>query len=110
MVQADQDAYTPGKAMLLFISAHEVWPRHFMQNLHANRSRYEFGRLFVDYAYSEGWAHYTEELMWEAGLGGGAPETHIGQLSEALLRDVRYLRYRDAHARHDCVQLCGHVP
>ena len=53
VVQADQDAYTPGKAMLLFISAHEVWPGHFMQNLHANRSRYEFGRLFVDYeAYS----------------------------------------------------------
>ena len=29
--------------------------------------------------------------MWEAGLGDGDPETHIGQLLNALLRNVRYL-------------------
>ena len=34
--KADQDAYTPGKAMLLFTSAHEVWPGHFVQFLHAH--------------------------------------------------------------------------
>ncbi len=89
--KADQDAYTPGKSMLLFTSAHEVWPGHFVQFLHANRSPSEFGRLFVGYAYAEGWAHYTEEMMWEAGLGNGAPETHIGQLSETLLRNVRFV-------------------
>ncbi len=89
--KADQDAYTPGKSMLLFTSAHEVWPGHFIQYLHANRSPFEFGRLFVGYAYSEGWAHYSEEMMWEAGLGNGTPEVHIGQLSEALLRNVRFV-------------------
>jgi hypothetical protein len=89
--KADQDAYTPGKSMLLFTSAHEVWPGHFVQFLHANRTRSEIGRLFVGYAYAEGWAHYTEEMMWEAGLGNGTPETHIGQLSQALLRNVRFL-------------------
>jgi uncharacterized protein (DUF885 family) len=30
-------------------------------------------------------------MMWEAGLGGGDPETHIGQILEALLRNVRFL-------------------
>jgi hypothetical protein len=89
--KADQDAYVPGKSILLFTSAHEVWPGHFVQFLHANRSPIEFGRLFVGYAYAEGWAHYSEEMMWEAGLGNGAPEAHIGQLSEALLRNVRFL-------------------
>ncbi len=89
--KADQDAYVPGKSMLLFTSAHEVWPGHFVQFLHANRSPFEFGRLFVGYSYAEGWAHYTEEMMWEAGLGNGAPEVHIGQLSAALLRNVRFL-------------------
>jgi hypothetical protein len=89
--KADQDAYVPGKSVLLFTSAHEVWPGHFLQFLHANRSPFEFGQLFVGYAYAEGWAHYAEEMMWEAGLGNGAPEAHIGQLSEALLRDVRFL-------------------
>jgi Bacterial protein of unknown function (DUF885) len=89
--KADQDAYVPGRSILLFTSVHEVWPGHFVQFLHANRSPFEFGRLFVGYAYAEGWAHYTEEMMWEAGLGNGAPAVHIGQLIEALLRDVRFL-------------------
>ncbi|MGH3836019.1 MAG: DUF885 domain-containing protein [Pseudonocardiaceae bacterium] len=89
--KADQDAYVPGKSNLLFTSAHEVWPGHFLQFLHSNRSPSEIGQLFVGYAYAEGWAHYAEEMMWEAGLGNGAPEAHIGQLSDALLRNVRFL-------------------
>lgn len=89
--KADQDAYLPGQWNLLFTSAHEVWPGHFVQFLHANRAPSKFGQLFVGYAYAEGWAHYTEELMWEAGLGDGAPNVHIGQLGDALLRNVRFL-------------------
>jgi uncharacterized protein (DUF885 family) len=86
----DQAAYIPGRAILLFTSVHEVWPGHFLQFLHSNRASSKFGQVFVGYAFAEGWAHYAEELMWEEGLGGD-PETHIGQLSEALLRDVRFL-------------------
>jgi hypothetical protein len=33
----EQMAYIPSKANLLFISAHEVWLGHFLQNLHAHR-------------------------------------------------------------------------
>jgi hypothetical protein len=29
--KADQAAYVPGKANLLFVTAHEVWPGHFLQ-------------------------------------------------------------------------------
>ena len=86
-----QRDYEPGESNLLFTSAHEVWPGHFLNFLHAKRSDFKFGRLFVGYAFSEGWAHYTEEMMWDAGLGEGNPEVHIGQLSNALLRNVRYL-------------------
>lgn len=89
--KAEQAAYVPGKADLLFVSAHEVWPGHFLQFLHSNRSDWKFGQLFVGYAFAEGWAHYTEEMMFDAGVGGGTPETHIGQLANALLRDVRFL-------------------
>ena len=85
----EQEAYIPGKNELLFISAHEVWPGHFLQFQHSYRSASTIGRLFATYAFSEGWAHYTEELMWEAGLGAGDPAVHVGQLSNALLRDVR---------------------
>jgi uncharacterized protein (DUF885 family) len=70
---------------------HEVFPGHFLQFLHSNRSPSIFGRVFVGYAFAEGWAHYSEELMWEAGLNEGDPATHIGQLSNALLRDCRFL-------------------
>jgi uncharacterized protein (DUF885 family) len=88
---AEQKAYLPGKAQLLFTSAHEVWPGHFLQFLHANRVPSRFGQIFVGYAYAEGWAHYAEEMMWEAGLGANDPETHVGQIMEALLRNVRFL-------------------
>ena len=89
--KAAQDAYIPGKADLLFTSVHEVWPGHFLNFLHANRSKNMFGRVFVGYAFAEGWAHYSEEMMREAGVGGGGDEILIGQLSNALLRDCRYL-------------------
>lgn len=87
----ERKAYIPGMANLLFISVHEVWPGHFLQFLHANRSPSKFGQLFVGYAFAEGWAHYAEEMMWEAGLGNGDPATHIGQLLNALLRNVRFI-------------------
>ncbi len=88
---AEQLAYIPGKADLLFISVHEVWPGHFLQFLHANRAPSKLGRIFTSYAFSEGWAHYTEEMMWEMGLRDGDPATHLGQLLNALLRNARYL-------------------
>lgn len=93
-----QAGFVPGKADLLFTSVHEVWPGHFLNFLHANRSRFTFGKVFVGYAYAEGWAHYGEEMMWDAGLGDGDLETHIGQLSNALLRDCRYLSAIGMHS------------
>ncbi|MGI9165230.1 MAG: DUF885 domain-containing protein [Pyrinomonadaceae bacterium] len=89
--QQEKEAYLPGRANLLFTSVHEVWPGHFLQFLHANRSPSKFGQVFVGYAFAEGWAHYTEEMIWDAGLADGDPETHIGQLLNALLRNVRFL-------------------
>lgn len=86
-----RDAFVPGKDELLFVSVHEVWPGHFLNFLHAKRSPNQFGRIFVGYAFAEGWAHYTEEMMWDAGLNAGNHATHIGQLSNALRRDCRYL-------------------
>lgn len=89
--EEERQAYIPGEMPLLFVTIHEVWPGHFLHFLHANRSESAFGRLFQGYAYTEGWAHYTEEMMWDAGYGEGDPEVHLGQLSNALLRNVRFL-------------------
>jgi hypothetical protein len=95
-VQAD---YVAGEADLLFTSVHEVWPGHFLNFLHANRATFFYGRVFVGYAFAEGWAHYTEEMMIEAGLRDGDPETRIGQISNALLRDARFLSTIGLHTK-----------
>ncbi len=91
--------YIPGVGVLLFTSSHEVYPGHFVQFLHANRSESKFGQVFVGYAFAEGWAHYSEEMMWEAGLGNQSPELHIGQLEEALLRDIRFMSAIGLHTK-----------
>ena len=101
--KATQDGFVPGKFDLLGTSVHEVWPGHFLNFLHANRAQSIFGKLFVGYAFAEGWAHYTEEMMMDAGLGDtvgkDAAEMKVGQLSNALLRNCRYLSAIGLHAR-----------
>ncbi len=95
---AERAAYLPGRAELLFTSIHEAWPGHFLQFLHSNRAASAVGRLFVSYGFAEGWAHYAEELVWEAGLGDGDPLVHLGLLQNSLLRNVRYLVAIGLHA------------
>lgn len=96
---AEQRDYIAGRADLLFTSVHEVWPGHFLQFLHANRNQSIVGRLFVGYAFAEGWAHYAEEMMWEMGLGNGDAETHIGQVYNALYRNVRLISAIGLHTK-----------
>jgi hypothetical protein len=89
--KAEQAAYIPSEATLMFTSVHEVWPGHFLQFLHSNSNPDKLEGLWVGYGFAEGWAHYSEEMMYEEGLGRGDPELHVGQIMEALLRDVRLL-------------------
>jgi hypothetical protein len=88
---AQRQAYLPGQAYLLFVSVHEVWPGHYLQGQFANQSRSKAGALWWNYSFGEGWAHYAEEMMYDAGLGAGDPEARVGMLSNALLRNVRFL-------------------
>ena len=78
---------------LKIISIHEVYPGHFVHNLH---SRYGsplplVNRATTSYAFSEGWAHYTEQMMLETEYGQGKPELLLTQLLEALVRNCRYM-------------------
>ena len=108
--QAEQDAYTPGVADLMSTSVHEVWPGHFLHSLHSNRSESLVGRLFLSYAFTEGWAHYAEEMMWEAGLtgdlAGGRAEYRVGQVNKALYRNVRYICAIGMHTQGMKVEEC----
>jgi hypothetical protein len=88
---AQRAAYVKSITEVTNTSIHEVWPGHFLQYLHANRSHSLVGRIWIGYAYAEGWAHYTEQMMWDEGYSNGSPEMHIAQLLDALWRDCRLL-------------------
>src|SRR5262249_21758709 len=85
-----QQAYLPSRASLLFTAAHEVWPGHFVMHLHERAVGSKVRETFQTYTTSEGWAHYVEQVMWDQGLGDGDPRVHVGELENALLRDVRF--------------------
>jgi uncharacterized protein (DUF885 family) len=102
--KAVQRAYIPSRADLLFTTIHELWPGHFLHALHTKRVESRVLKSFCSYSMSEGWAHYTEEMMWEAGVGGGDPRVHIGQLLNALHRNARFLSAIGLHARQMTVE------
>ena len=106
--------YLPG---LLMISAHEVWPGHFMQYLtRRDHSDWSLARRMAEaYSTAEGWAHYTEQMMVEQGLGDGDPKLKVAQLEMALLRDCRFIASIEMHTKgksvDDAIQIftkeCG---
>jgi len=85
-----QREYVPPVGDLLFITIHEVWPGHFLHGLHLAEHPSRLLRSTYNYTMSEGWAHYAEEMMWDAGVDDD-PRVHIGQLRLALVRNVRAL-------------------
>ena len=77
-------------AMLENVSIHEAYPGHFVQSLHERRVGSKTRQLFWSYATVEGFAHYVEEMMLDAGYSTD-PKLQLAQRSEALLRDCRFL-------------------
>jgi hypothetical protein len=104
--RAEQAAYLPSRAELLFVTIHEVWPGHFLHFLHAKRAQWRFGQLFSSYAFAEGWGHYAEELMVEQGIADDAPALRVGQALNALLRNVRYMCAIGLHTKGMTVAEC----
>lgn len=103
--KAKQRAYVPDRADLLFITIHEVWPGHFLHSLHLTRGDSRVLKALWNYTTGEGWAHYSEEMMWDAGFSDD-PAIHIGQLQNALLRNVRSLCAIGLHTQGMTVEQC----
>ena len=78
---------------LRIISIHEVYPGHFVHHLHNSYGRELplVNRVASSYAFTEGWAHYTEEMMLETEYAPGQARLQVTQLLEALVRNCRYL-------------------
>jgi uncharacterized protein (DUF885 family) len=78
------DGYTPERAesylreyndwMLQLLNIHEAVPGHYLQLVHANKSKSLVKSLFGNGAMIEGWAVFSERVMLDAGYGGNTPE------------------------------------
>jgi uncharacterized protein (DUF885 family) len=75
------------------ISIHEVYPGHFLHYQHLRKvtSKARKSILFAPSSFVEGWAHYCEQMMIEAGFGRHDDGVKLGQLAEALIRLVRFI-------------------
>jgi uncharacterized protein (DUF885 family) len=84
------------------VSIHEAYPGHYVQFLCLNASlATRLEKVFSSYAFVEGWAHYTEQMMVDEGFGASPAATptsgeqskaakyRLAQTDEALLRICR---------------------
>ena len=81
------------------ITAHEAYPGHYVHISWLRKNDGKLGHFLRPTTTTEGWAHYVEQVMIEAGYGGGDPRFEIMQLREALLRLCRYLASIGLHTQ-----------
>ena len=88
------------------ISIHEVFPGHFLhyQHLRKVESKARKSIMFSPASFVEGWAHYCEQMMIEAGFGRKEYGIQLGQLAEALIRLARFVVCIKLHAEDMSVE------
>ncbi len=93
-------------ATLWSVSMHEAYPGHFLHALHLRRveSKLRKSLLFSPASAVEGWAHYCEQMMIEAGFEKGNPIVRLGQLAETLIRLARFIVGIRLHAEDMSVE------
>jgi uncharacterized protein (DUF885 family) len=81
-------------------SVHEAYPGHYVQFLFMPQIHSRVRKMLYSSSNVEGWAHYCEQMMLDEGYGQpgwGAKDAReaklirLGQLSDALLRDARFI-------------------
>ena len=88
------------------ISIHEVYPGHFLHYQHLRRveSKVRKSIMFAPASFIEGWAHYCEQMMIEAGFGRRDYGIQLGQLAESLIRLARFIVCIRLHAEDMSVE------
>ncbi|MGA9839307.1 MAG: DUF885 domain-containing protein [Thermoplasmata archaeon] len=91
-VQQEEWLRSLNHSLLRNITVHEVFPGHYLQFLHFHRSPGSLARkVYLSPSFVEGWAHYTEQLAIEEGLGKENHSAEVAEIHDALLRDCRLL-------------------
>ncbi|HWG19191.1 MAG TPA: DUF885 domain-containing protein [Terracidiphilus sp.] len=85
---------------IISTAVHEAYPGHYVQFLWVPQAPSRVRKLLGANTNVEGWAHYCEQMMLDAGYGqpgAGAKDEHeakllrLGQLQDALLRNARFI-------------------
>lgn len=99
--QAEESLEDDNTPSMLNITVHEAMPGHFVQGLYlrANPGWSLTRKSAQSYATTEGWAHYTEQMMIEQGFHASDARLHLAQLQDALLRDCRFLASFGMHTQ-----------
>jgi len=92
------------KPVMDIITIHEAFPGHYTQFLHVKAFPTKTRKLLMTRSNAEGWAHYVEQMMIEEGYGAGDPKIRLAQLSEALLRDCRFVSGIKLHTQNQTVE------
>jgi uncharacterized protein (DUF885 family) len=83
------------------VSIHEAYPGHYVQFLCLNASpANRLEKILDSYAFVEGWAHYTEQMMPDAGFGPNMP-SRVAQSDE-----MKKAKYRLAQSDEALLRLC----
>ncbi len=78
------------RGTIVSTAVHEVYPGHYVQYLWSLTAPSKVRKLLYCDSNSEGWAHYSEQMMLDEGYSSD-PRLRAGQLVDALLRDARFI-------------------
>ena len=84
------------RGTIVSTAVHEVFPGHYEQYLWSMHAPSKVRKLLYCGTNSEGWAHYTEQMMLDEGYSSD-PRLRLGQLIDALLRDSRFIAGLEMH-------------
>lgn len=111
-------------ASLADISAHEVVPGHYVHSLFMRRTPGKIRRIWVGLnpfpqpsSGQDGWAHYAEQMVSDAGFKADDPRYRLAQIAESLTRICRLIAGIKLHSGEWSVEQAtelfvreGHLP
>jgi uncharacterized protein (DUF885 family) len=82
------------------VTIHEAYPGHYVQFLALKASSASLlSKIFSSYAFNEGWAHYTEQMLLDEGFA--APGKNAARAEQ-----LRAAKYRLAQSDEALLRLC----
>jgi uncharacterized protein (DUF885 family) len=89
------------------VSIHEAYPGHYVQFLCLKASpATRIEKVFTSYAFTEGWAHYTEQMMVDEGFGAPLDNSALRTPHSALERAAKYRLAQTDEALLRICRLC----